>query len=466
MNNSHYNTHFVAVVGGSVAGSEAAYILAEKGFRVVVFDQKKLSYGKIEDGLPLWHVGLRNKEEANIDSRLSHENIRFVPKFKLGRDADIDDLINDWGFSAVIIAIGAWRDRKIPIPEIDTFHHQGIVYQNELLLWFNHKHEPNFKGPKFFIPDGTGVVGGGLASLDVMKIVMMEIVQRELKAQKNIDVDVFTLEKMGIKDFLNENKTSLDDLGIKGATLFYRRKAEDMPLKPTKSDGEEDISRAKKVSKKLLESYQDKFLFHFKPLSVPLRIISEKGEFKGMVFQNVKTHKNGKLEEIPGSTNEFRSSLIISSIGSLPEETPCLPHKGSILETYGELGCRVKGYDNVFAIGNVVTGRGNILESKKHGRIVTGKIIEDHFDPNRDTEKLLEDKYHNWFRSVEGEVDQKLGNILHVLEERSTPQDEKVNDILERSEALQRRAGFDGDYSKWAEQNKPIRLEQLLQKKN
>ena len=73
----HSGKHFIAIIGGSVAGSEAAYMLAKKGFRVVVFDQKNLPYGKIEDGLPKWHVGLRNKEERLIDERLNHPNIRF-----------------------------------------------------------------------------------------------------------------------------------------------------------------------------------------------------------------------------------------------------------------------------------------------------------------------------------------------------------------------------------------------------
>ncbi|HHL52322.1 MAG TPA: hypothetical protein ENJ39_03020, partial [Flammeovirgaceae bacterium] len=58
---NHYGKHFVAVIGGSVSGSEAAWLLAEKGYRVVVFDQKMLPYGKIEDGLPKWHIGLRDK---------------------------------------------------------------------------------------------------------------------------------------------------------------------------------------------------------------------------------------------------------------------------------------------------------------------------------------------------------------------------------------------------------------------
>ncbi len=50
--------HIVAIFGGAVSGSEAAYQLAEKGIRTVVFDQNALPYGKIEDGLPKWHVKL------------------------------------------------------------------------------------------------------------------------------------------------------------------------------------------------------------------------------------------------------------------------------------------------------------------------------------------------------------------------------------------------------------------------
>jgi len=48
--------YFVAVVGGAVSGSVAAEILANHGIRVAVFEQNKRPYGKIEDGLPRWHV--------------------------------------------------------------------------------------------------------------------------------------------------------------------------------------------------------------------------------------------------------------------------------------------------------------------------------------------------------------------------------------------------------------------------
>ena len=59
--------HFIAIFGGAVAGAEAAYQLSKRGFRIVVFDQALLPYGKIEDGLPKWHAKLRDKEESNIN---------------------------------------------------------------------------------------------------------------------------------------------------------------------------------------------------------------------------------------------------------------------------------------------------------------------------------------------------------------------------------------------------------------
>ena len=76
--------HCVAVIGGAVAGAEAAGALAASGAEVVVFEQNARPYGKIEDGLPRWHVGLRHKEYANIDAKLSTEGVHYVPNTPIG----------------------------------------------------------------------------------------------------------------------------------------------------------------------------------------------------------------------------------------------------------------------------------------------------------------------------------------------------------------------------------------------
>ena len=124
-NRSH---HFVAVIGGAISGSAAAEILADHGIRVAVFEQNTRPYGKIEDGLPRWHVEQRRHEYARIDARMKKPNVYFIPCTKLGRDFNLPQLF-EWGFSAVILANGAWRDRELGVPEAEQYVGRGLVYQ-------------------------------------------------------------------------------------------------------------------------------------------------------------------------------------------------------------------------------------------------------------------------------------------------------------------------------------------------
>src|SRR5262245_25560867 len=141
--------HVVAVVGGATAGAEAAGMLADRGVVVVVFDQNARPYGKIEDGLPRWHVKLRRKEYETINDKLSRPGVYFVPCTKIGRDVEFPALVSDWGFSAVLLAHGAWRDRPLPVPGADAYVGKGLVYQNPFIYWFNHFTERGYEGPQY-----------------------------------------------------------------------------------------------------------------------------------------------------------------------------------------------------------------------------------------------------------------------------------------------------------------------------
>src|ERR1700675_190699 len=100
--------YFVAVVGGAVSGSVSTEMFADHGIRVAVIEQNTRPYGKIEDGLPRWHVEQRKQEYARIDARMRKPGVHFIPSSKLGREIDFQDLCKHWGFSAVILANGAW----------------------------------------------------------------------------------------------------------------------------------------------------------------------------------------------------------------------------------------------------------------------------------------------------------------------------------------------------------------------
>src|SRR6185437_3835767 len=81
--------HVVAVIGGATAGSEVAHILAQRGALVAVLEQNARPYGKIEDGLPRWHVKQRKDEYEEINSRLEHPRIYYVPSTRMGDDLDL-----------------------------------------------------------------------------------------------------------------------------------------------------------------------------------------------------------------------------------------------------------------------------------------------------------------------------------------------------------------------------------------
>ncbi len=452
----HSGHHFVAIFGGAVAGSEAAYQMASRGFRVVVFDQNVLPYGKIEDGLPKWHEKLRDKEEEKINEKLSHPNVQFVPNAVLGNGIDFKDIANNWGFSAVMLATGAWKDRPLPVDGIDDYIDKGLYYQNPLVYWFNHYHEPNYQGQQFELVDDAMVIGGGLASLDIVKILMIETVQKALK-EKDHQVDMFTLDR-SISKVLNELGYSLEDLGLKGCTLFYRRRDIDMPLSPLPSETEEQLKKAQAVRKKIMDNFLKKYLFRFEPCWAPTDKIvhQDQDQLQGIKFQKTKI-ENGKVVNVQGVHKEFMSPLVISSIGSLPEKIPGVPNKGSTFAVNEEDCCRLEGFENVFALGNAVTGRGNIKESMVHGKKIAIEVMDHHLN-------WREEDYERWLRVSETQIEHEVSNIANQIARKQFLSPETIKGIQEKISKLQIATGYNGDFRQWVADNLPERLEDQLHK--
>lgn len=457
----HSGKHFVAVVGGAVAGAEAAYNLAEQGYRVVVFDQMKLPYGKIEDGLPKWHDKLREREVQKIDNKILHENIRFVPGVKIGRDISFEALVDEWSFSAIIFATGAWKDRPIEIKDINNYVDKGLVYQNSLLYWFNHYHEASYKGIMYDIPDGATVIGGGLASIDVVKLFMIDIVQKAL-VRKGIGENMYDLEKIGVASILEKHGLSLEKLGLKGATLFYRRREKDMPLSPRQRITEKEIADAQRIALKITSRYKEKFLFKIEELSVLEDFEVENDNISSLTFQKMKI-ENGKLIKDGDKKLKHKTTFVVSSIGSIPELIPGLPTKGVLYDIEDKNTCRVAGYKNVFAVGNAVTGKGNIINSLKHSKGITKSIIEGHLLDNPDDRKEGEygsyvHKLNNVLRNVEKGVTRQISSIVDEIECRAPQSKEIIELINSKTKQLQEKVGFDGDYYQWKEKYKKERL--------
>ncbi|MFQ6615811.1 MAG: hypothetical protein ACE5HZ_03445 [Fidelibacterota bacterium] len=368
------NKQIVAVVGGAVAGSESVHQLTEHGIRCVVIEQNSLPYGKIEDGLPRWHVKQRQKEMDLIDTRIGHELVDFVPNTRIGEDLPFSELYA-LGFSAILLANGAWKDRPFPIKEIEKFKGKGFWYQNPFVHWFNHAHEPNYEGENIPILDDALVVGGGLASIDVVKIIQLELVTRTLN-ERGISVDIVDMEREGIPSTLDEKGLSWDDLNLKGCLLLYRRDVTNMPLATIPPDATPEREKAiRNTRRKILTNAQEKYLFRFQDHRQPVDILVEDGELVGlrMIETDVIDRRAVPRE---GTEQDVRGTMIISSVGSIPEPLEGIPMKWSTYDIESEETGRVNGLDGVFGLGNAITGKGNIRVSRINARDITTRVIE------------------------------------------------------------------------------------------
>ena len=420
--------HVVAVVGGATAGAEAARIFADQGITTLVIEQHARPYGKVEDGLPRWHIKLRQKEFRTIDDKLDRPGIHYIPRTRLGDDLALDTLLRDWHVHAVVLALGAWRDRHLPIDGIADYEGRGLVYQNAFIHWVNHKDEPDYGGVQIEVGDGTLVVGGGLASIDVAKAVQFELALRAL-AERGIQENLLHLEDEGLPAVLGAHGVRWEDLGLEGAQLCYRRRLEDMALAEMPEDPAPlQRERIEGVRRKIVQKAMDKYLFRAAPLHSPIGKVVERDRLAGLVFERMEHIGEGRVRGT-GERIAYTAPLTVSSIGSLPVPVPGLPMKGEFYEFVdGRLGT-FRDLPNVFTVGNAVTGKGNLVVSRKHASEVAERLAE----------------------SITGQ----LSDIAAYVRTRTPHDDDAMEAILARTRAVQARAGYEGDYEAWMRRVSP-----------
>lgn len=442
--------HVVAVVGAATAGAEIARILAEHGAQVVVIEQNPRPYGKIEDGLPRWHVKQRRDEYEEINRRLDHPNIEFVPLTRIGADITYDDLRQRWGLSAIVLTHGAWRDRPLAVEGADEFIDRGLIYQNRLIYWFNHYPEKAYNGPRYDLPPGTVVIGGGLASIDVVKVLQIETTLKALAA-RGIEEDMLRLEREGLEAVLQARGLNYAGLGVAPCKLFYRRRVLDMPLSDIAADAPPKRAEAMRAARaKILEKAQRKYLFEFEPQRVPTGLLVERGRMMGLQMSHTEV-ADGQVRTLPNSASPVRAELTVSSIGSIPELIPGIPAKG---EVYAYIDAKVGLLDDgptaVYAAGNVLTGKGNIKDSLESGTFVGIHVAESYLGLNGDEVSIAE--------GAREEAREQGERIAGAVNSRPGLAPEQVDEVMRRVRERQRAVGYEGSYRAWIARVTPADL--------
>lgn len=430
--------HAVVVVGGAVAGSEAAALCAARGILTVVLEQNDRPFGKIEDGLPRWHEKLREKEYELITEHLTRPGVVYLPRTKLGRDLSLTDITSRWGVNAVLLANGAWRDRPL-FEGAEAFLERGLINQNPFVYWYNHAHEQGYDGPHFDVRDDAIVVGGGLASIDVVKIINLLLYKRALAA-RGIHTTTVELEHEGIPQLLAKHGLTQDELGVRGVTLIYRREKRAMPLaSPPDNATPQQLEKTAQVRAKLMDKVIEKYLVRFEPNLAPAGPLVEGDQLVGMRFQRTRT-VDGKLTTLPESV-DVRSPFIVSSIGSVPSPMPGVPMKGELIDFEDWETGRVRGFPHVFGLGNALTGKGNIKESRKNAQLIGTQVVEQYLGLRGGFD--LKDEH----AAVRAQTEVAIAD---TMKQPPLPWERQAR-ILDEVQTHWTRAGYQGDLTRWLE---------------
>ncbi len=145
----------VAVVGSGPAGLTAAYYLAKLGHEVVIFEELPEAGGMLRYGIPEYRLPRKVIEDEIEEIKKVGVEIRTGTKIE-----SLSKLIDDDEFDAVVIAVGAHKGGKLPIPGNDL---AGVSNAVSFLRSVN-LGTPEKIGKKLI------VVGGGNVAFDCARV--------------------------------------------------------------------------------------------------------------------------------------------------------------------------------------------------------------------------------------------------------------------------------------------------------
>ena len=143
----------VAIVGAGPAGITAAFKMAQKGYRVTLFDEKTEIGGMLRYGIPEFRLP---KTIINrIQKKLLEVGVKIRVNTPIGASLRIDDLLRD-GYKTVFIGTGTWRPKSLGlVGETLPNVHYGLAYLSH----------PS----SYHLGENVAVIGVGNVAVDVAR---------------------------------------------------------------------------------------------------------------------------------------------------------------------------------------------------------------------------------------------------------------------------------------------------------
>jgi glutamate synthase (NADPH) small chain len=311
------NRFRVGIVGSGPAGMACAADMAKAGCNVTVYEAFQEPGGVLKYGIPDFRLP-NPVIDAEID-KLRQLGVKFECNTLVGRLFTIEQMIDEMGFDAVFVGVGAGYPTMLGIPG-DSLN--GVLSANELLTRCNlmrGRDFPNFDTP---LPVGkrVAVVGAGNTAMDAMRVSMR--------------------------------------LGSDKVYCIYRRSRKEAPARA------EEVHHAE----------QEGVEFHW--LTNPVAVLDDgHGGVRGLRCVKMELGEpddSGRRRPVPvaGSEFDFETDLVVYAIGTnanpiMGQTSRMKLNKWGYIATDDNLATSVAG---VFAGGDIVTGAATVIQAMGAGR--------------------------------------------------------------------------------------------------
>jgi glutamate synthase (NADPH) small chain len=317
----------IAVIGSGPAGLTVASDLAQLGYPVTIFEALHAFGGVLRYGIPQYRLP---KEIVDEDiEHLKALGVEFVRDVIIGKTVTIDQLIDEFGYSAVFVGTGAGSPIFMNIPGENL---KGIYSANEFLTRVNLMHAYSF--PEYDTPvrqpRRAAVIGAGDTAMDAVRCSIR--------------------------------------LGAEEAHIVYRRSEQE------KGARAEDYERAR----------DEGVIFDW--LTLPQRFLGdENGWVTGL--ECIRTElgepdESGRRRPIPVPGSEFTMDADVAVIALGTNPNPLVPQTTYGLDIDGH-GCVVTdpqtgatSREGVYAGGDIATGAATVILAMGAGRRAATTIHE------------------------------------------------------------------------------------------
>jgi len=315
----------VAVIGSGPGGIVAAADTRRAGHDVTVFEAFHKTGGVMVYGIPEFRLP-KSIVQKEIDV-LKKMGVKIICNFIVGKTRTLDQLMNEEGFDAAYIGVGAGLPRFMSIEGESLI---GVYSANEFLTRANLMKAYDFgKGADTPIakPKIAAVIGGGNVAMDSARTAVR--------------------------------------LGAQKVYLIYRRTEKEMPARI------EEVHHAKEEG------------IDFRILQSPKRIIGDENfnvtDIECLKYRLGEPDESGRRRPIPIEGSEFHIEVdtVIMAIGNIANPLIRKTTTGLEFNKWGNIivdeNCKTS-IEGVYAGGDIVLGAATVILAMGQGRIAANSI--------------------------------------------------------------------------------------------